>query len=210
MTRHSLIAALAVVALAASGAAHAQYKVVGPDGKVTYTDRPPVAAEAKVTPMRSTGTPAADSTAALASLPLELRQVAQRFPVVLYTTNECPPCEAARRVLRQRGIPFSERIVTSNDDLQALEQRTSDRALPAMTVGSHATSGWAEGLWTNLLDLAGYPAQSRLPAGYKAPAPAPLVAPKPAEAAPAGRGRATADAPTAQPDEPPPPSGIRF
>ncbi|MCK6420197.1 MAG: glutaredoxin family protein [Aquabacterium sp.] len=210
MTRPPLIAALALAAMAASGAAYAQYKVVGPDGKITYTDRPPVAADNKVTPMRSTGAPAADSSAALASLPLELRQVAQRFPVVLYTTADCPPCEAARRVLRQRGIPFSERIVTSNDDLQALEQRTSDRALPAMTVGSHATSGWAEGQWTQLLDLAGYPAQSRLPAAYKAPAPAPLVPPKPVDAAPAARGRAPSDAPPAQPDEPPPPSGIRF
>ena len=68
--QHRLAAALLLaVALPAS----ALYKVVGPDGKVTYTDRPPPAAAtglpSRVTPMA----PAAAPPAAALALPTELR-----------------------------------------------------------------------------------------------------------------------------------------
>ena len=66
--------------------AQALYKVVGPDGKVTYTDRPPSAADGKITPLSSTGSAVAiDPT----ELPLELRQVAARYPVTLYVVADC-------------------------------------------------------------------------------------------------------------------------
>ncbi|HEU4644591.1 MAG TPA: DUF4124 domain-containing protein, partial [Burkholderiales bacterium] len=42
------MAAAAALFVLTVGAAHAQFKVVGPDGKVTYTDRPPPAAEGRV------------------------------------------------------------------------------------------------------------------------------------------------------------------
>jgi len=40
---HSLLPWAAAALLMAAGPAWALYKVVGPDGKVTYTDRPPTA-----------------------------------------------------------------------------------------------------------------------------------------------------------------------
>ena len=49
------LAALAALAgLAGSGGALAQYKVVGPDGGVTYTDRPPADTRLRVTPLGRT------------------------------------------------------------------------------------------------------------------------------------------------------------
>ncbi|HEY9238447.1 MAG TPA: DUF4124 domain-containing protein, partial [Burkholderiaceae bacterium] len=45
-----------LVALLAGTPAHAQYKVVGPDGKVTYTDRPPTASGGRVTSIGARGT----------------------------------------------------------------------------------------------------------------------------------------------------------
>ncbi len=192
--------------LAVAGPAWAQYKVVGPDGKVTYTDRPVVApAGGQVQPLRAA---VAAAAAARAPLPLELRGVAERFPVTLYTSAECPPCDSGRAMLQQRGIPFTERLVSSDDDTAALQRITNGRTVPALTVGGQALRGFLDADWQSTLDLAGYPKESKLPRGWSAGPATPLVARAPAPDAPAARPPAAA-APA--PAEPAPASGgIRF
>lgn len=191
-----------------AGPALAQYKVVGPDGRITYTDRPVVAPPGgQVQPMRAA---AAAAAAARAPLPLELRTVAERFPVTLYTSADCPPCESGRQLLQQRGIPYAERVVSSDDDTAALQRITNGRTVPALMVGGQALRGFLDSDWQATLDLAGYPKESRLPRGWsagpatplvaRAPAPDPAAAPQPARLLPP----ATPDADQA------PASGIRF
>ncbi len=189
--------------------AHAQYKVVQPDGTVTYTDRPPTASNARITPLRS-GKPPVDAPAS--GLPPELRLTAQRHPVTLYTAADCPPCDAARRLLQQRGVPYAEKRVASDDDIQALERLVGSRVVPSVTIGAQPLRGFAESDWTDFLDSAGYPRESKLPRGWKQAEVTPLterIAPRPTAAAPAPRANATpAEAPATPP---PPPSGtIRF
>jgi len=198
----------AVAALAA-GAAHAQYKVTNPDGTVTYTDRPPVTGNGRVSPVdTSTGT--GDASASLSRLPLELRQVAQRYPVVLYvSTTDCAPCDTARALLKERGIPFTEKTVSSQEDVTELERRVGSRSVPALTVGAQSVQGMTSDVWNSYLDAAGYPHESHLPAGYQNPSPSPLVARK--EAAPAPRAAEKQPAPTPEPAPVPPASGgFRF
>ena len=202
MTRILSLAALMLLALLP---AQAQYKVIGPDGKVTYTDRPPTEKSGSVAPVRAPAAAVA-AVAAGTPLPAELRPLVQRFPVVLYSAADCAPCDSARRMLKQRGIPLSERQVLTNDDLPTLERATGSRSLPAMTVGSQAVAGYSENQWSGLLDLAGYPKESRLPRDYVSAPAAPLVAPPRAAAAPA---RPTAPEAAAEPALPPA-SGIRF
>src|SRR5262245_20272988 len=102
--------AVACAALFAAVPAHALYKVVGPDGKVTYTDTPPPAsAGMKVIQITGSASVAAD-----AALPIELQQAAQRFPVTLYTIKGCDPCESGRTLLRQRGVPFAEKLIVTD------------------------------------------------------------------------------------------------
>ena len=48
--RPALRAAVAVMAVLTALPAAALYKVVGPDGKVTYTDRPPAPASGRISP----------------------------------------------------------------------------------------------------------------------------------------------------------------
>lgn len=192
--------------LAVAGPVWAQYKVVGPDGRVTYTDRPVVPpAGGQVQPMRAA---VAAAAAARAPLPLELRTVAERFPVILYTSADCPPCDNARAMLQQRGIPHAERMVSSDDDTAALQRITNGRTVPALTVGGQALRGFLEADWQATLDLAGYPKESRLPRGWSAGPATPLVARAPAPDAPAA---APAPTPAPAPAEPAPASGgIRF
>ncbi|HOW47260.1 MAG TPA: glutaredoxin family protein [Rubrivivax sp.] len=198
---------LAILLAAAGTAALAQYKVVGPDGKVTYTDRPPADATLRVTPLGPGG--AADAPAA-SPLPPELQKTAQRFPVMLYASPECTPCDAGRQLLKQRGVPYTERIVgTTADDAAALERATGARTVPAVTIGAQALSGFEPVQWGSYLDAAGYPRESRLPKGWAAPAATPLVERKAVTAAAptAPPGAASAPGPQSQPK---PASSIRF
>jgi glutaredoxin len=187
--------------------AQQMYRIVGADGKVTFSDQPPpAAAKAKVT----TGTSkASGGTANNPTLPLELRTAAGKFPVTLYTGKDCGPCNAGRSMLTARGIPFTEKTVESNEDIEALRRLSSESSLPVATIGGQTLKGYSEHDWSQYLDAAGYPASSKLPASYRNPAPSPLVAKAPtpvAEAAPA-----PAPAP-ARPSEPAPanPAGIKF
>ena len=207
-------ATLAVFAIAAlwSTASHAQvYRIVGSDGKVTFSDKPPV----------TEGTPrvgAANSSSATggvsAGLPYELRQVASKYPVTLYVGDNCGPCGAGRSMLTSRGIPFAEKTVSSNEDAQALQRLSGDSSLPFMTIGSQQLKGFSDSEWTQFLDAAGYPSSSTLPASYRQPAATPLVAiaaaPAPAVAAvPAARPAAPAPAPRPAPNNDNP-AGIKF
>ena len=204
-----LVPALVLACFALPG--HALYKVVGPDGTVTYTDRPPPAATGRPAPVGArTEAPAGD--APLANLPLELRQVSTRYPVTLYTGADCAPCETGRRLLAARGVPFAERRVSSEEDAEALNRLTGGRSIPTLMIGTQALRGFADSDWHSYLDAAGYPRESRLPRGYQQPAATPLVQ-RQAEAA-AQQERPAAPAPAAEPAPPPPappaPAGIRF
>jgi glutaredoxin len=203
--RPLLLALAAVTVLPAL----AQYKVVRPDGSVTYTDRPPVDANARVTALsRSAAQQAALQAAAGGdvSLPLELRQPVSRYPVVLYTTVDCPPCDSGRKLLQQRGIPYTEKRVATEEDALALERAVGGRTVPALNVGPQPLRGYSENDWTAFLDAAGYPRESKLPRNWPVPAPTPLV--EKATPAPA---RAAAPAPAPPPPDPEQPATtIRF
>ncbi len=208
---HLRSAALGLVLGLVSVAALAQgvYRIVGPDGRVSYSDQPPPAANAK--PVVS-GAPGAAGGAS-AQLPFELRQVASRYPVVLYTSAECAPCNSGRNLLNARGIPYAERTISTNEDAEALKRLSGQASLPFLTIGSQQIKGYSDSEWTQFLDAAGYPKQSALPSAYRRAAPTPLVAVAPAAApAPATTAQSqSAEAPA--PSVAPPvtnPAGIRF
>ena len=201
--------ALASLLLLAATQAFALYKVVGPDGKVTYTDRPALETSTRVAPFN-------DRTQAGGSadigLPIELREVAAKYPVTLYSSADCRPCDSARQLLTKRGIPYIEKRVTSNEDIEALERLAGGRAVPALTIGAQQLRGLNEADWAAYLDAAGYPKESRLPSTWRVAPVTPLVATR--EVAPpapaARRAPAAAPAPAANDANEPPPSKIRF
>ena len=203
---------LALGLVLASPSAWALYKVVGPDGKVSYTDRPPAASPEKsgdkVTSISSTGAQSS-SDSSNGPLPLALRDVAKKFPVVLYTAvSGCEPCNSARQMLQQRGVPFAERTAATSEDLEALQRLTGGKDVPTMTVGAQVLRGFAGAEWTQYLDTAGYPTTSALPPSYRPAVATPLTTPR---AAPAAASGPAAPAPTRTPAVPPPaPGGIRF
>ena len=203
-TRRLRLSAVAMLLGGAAVGALAQYKIVGPDGKVTYTDKPPTAADIRV----NNGTPAAAGNTA-GGLPYETRQAMGKFPVTLYAAKGCAPCDQARDALRKRGVPYSEYSVSMDADIAALQSRFASSTVPVITIGSQTMKGYSSNDLQGYLDAAGYPTQAQLP-GYRWPQ---AVALAPPAAAP---NTTAANQPAAAPSAPasllPPPSksGIQF
>lgn len=206
-----LLGLLAVAGFSSSDASAQQiYRIVGPDGRVTFSDQPPPdSSKAKAAPVASVTGSAAGS----GNLPFELRQVASRYPVTFYAAPDCGPCGAARNMLSNRGIPFAEKTVTTNEDIEALKRLAGVPSLPFLTIGGQQLRGFAEAEWVQYLDAAGYPKTSQLPPGYARAAATPLVA---AQEPQRPRPQAAVQQPQAAPvpvSAPAPadnPTGIRF
>lgn len=218
--RLAALAALVGCASLWSAVGHAQvFRVVGPDGRVTFTDRPPV--DTKASPAPTVSMAGSSGGSSSASLPATVRNAMSRFPVTLYSSTDCTPCVTARTYLTSRGIPFTERTIATNDDVAALQRLAGETGLPFATIGGQHVRGFSDAEWGQYLDAAGYPKASQLPSSWRNPAPAPLVAVQaPAVTAPpqaqqqarppqsAGAGATPAPAPS----DPSPsnPAGIRF
>jgi glutaredoxin len=176
MKTRTITATAALLAALFAGAAGAQYRWVDAEGKVHYGDAPPRdAKDVRALNVRTApGQPGGDGAA---SLPFELRRAVERAPVVLYTAPDCQPCALAVGLLRERGVPFTQRTVASPDDLQEFRRISGGLRMPHVTVGNQVQSGFNPDVWMSLLDAAGYPKGSMLPRNYQWPAPQPLVPP---------------------------------
>ncbi|HZY18693.1 MAG TPA: glutaredoxin family protein [Ramlibacter sp.] len=199
------VAAAALLAGLACGASAQVFRIVGPDGKVTFSDKPPAETGGKATPAPTVPMPGGAAAASTGGLPFEVRQAATKFPVTLYTGRDCGPCGTGRSFLSGRGIPFTEKTVTSNDDAEAFKRLTGASTVPVLTIGSQQLLGFSQSEWAQYLDAAGYPKTSQLPPGYARPAPTPLVAVQEAARKPPTSAGTTTATPTLPP--PPPPSG---
>jgi len=62
--------------------------------------------------------------------------------VVMYTTNWCPYCERARRLLNAKGAAFSEIDVETSADRRAeMQSRSGRRTVPQIFIGDHHVGG---------------------------------------------------------------------
>lgn len=191
------------------------YRIIGADGRVTFTDKPPAATE-NATPTAAGGRPLSGGSSN--SLPFELRQVAGKFPVTLYSSANCGPCASGRTLLGSRGIPYNERLVETAEDSEALQRISGESSLPFLTIGGQQIKGYSESEWTPFLDAAGYPKTSQLPSSYRQPPATPLVAMQkptaaPTTSAPAEDTTGAQRKPVPRPAPPPPPAnpaGITF
>jgi glutaredoxin len=165
--------------LLGTAGAHAQlYKWVGPDGKVSYADTPPPpsAKQVETRPLQGSG------GINTAGLPYDLSEAVKGSPVTLYTTVNCIPCDEGRKLLAERGVPFNEKTVTSNDDFAQFKKIAGDGQLPFLLVGRSKERGFEASAWNAILTSAGYPSTSKLPKAYRNPS-AEALAPAPRKAA---------------------------
>ena len=178
--RTALFAVLFFAALAAFGPARAElYRWTDSAGRTHVTDTPPPA-NAK-SAKKEAGAPAPSAPAE----PYALQQARKDYPVTLYSTPSCEPCNQARGLLNARGIPFTEVSVQDKERVEELKKSAGTDMVPALLIGSDVVKGFNPGGYNAALDTAGYPKAGVLkPRNQAAPAVAsadkpPADAPKP-------------------------------
>lgn len=178
----------AVLALAflATGAAAQQYRWVDEKGRVHYTDTPPptTAKRAEKKNLRGNAVGPQES--------YELSQALKNAPVTLYSHPDCKdPCQMARDVLNQRGIPFTEVLTLDPEKLERLKQLSGGITVPVLVIGAQVEKSVSAQAYHRALDIAGYPAPGVAKARRQAAPPPP---PPPAENAPAEAPKPPAEA----------------
>lgn len=122
-------------------------------GRTVFSDQAPPPGATEISRQKST------SRTDDAPLPYAVRQAAEKFPVTLYTSASCvEACQDARTLLNGRGIPFTEKMLTTQAEIDELSQRLgAEASVPTLIVGQQNFRGLEAAAWNNLLDLAGYP-----------------------------------------------------
>jgi hypothetical protein len=139
------------------------YRSIDKDGKVHYSDSPLEGSE-DYERLRLAKEPIPDE-----NLPYESKRARENFPVTLYTFPDCgSACQLARDMLNKRGIPFTEKSLTSKQDIDAFRKDSGDSNFPAATVGKTWLKGFQNEQWNSELDFAGYPKKVLT---YRPPAP---------------------------------------
>jgi len=203
-----LLALVCGTLLPALANAQAVYRIVGADGRVTFSDKAP-ASPAKISTLDPSGK---EVSSGGATLPYELRQVVNKYPVTLYTSKDCAPCDAGRSMLRSNGIPFVEKTISTQEDMDTFQRLSSSTSLPMLTVGGKQIKGFSDSEWLQYLRIAGYPEKSQLPAGYRNPPSSALVEikTKPSLAKTSDPADSIAPPPTQSGPSPSNPAGIKF
>ncbi|MCC7381445.1 MAG: glutaredoxin 3 [Deltaproteobacteria bacterium] len=65
--------------------------------------------------------------------------------VKIYTTSYCGFCDAAKRLMKERGIPFEEIDVEGDDPKRAwLVRATGRRTVPQIFIGDEPIGGYTD------------------------------------------------------------------
>lgn len=154
-----------IAALAGIAAAQQLYRWTDENGRTHITDTPPPPGARdvrRINPGPGSAAPAKPG----AQVPFVLARAMKEYPVTLYTSPNCAePCVAARKLLNERGVPFSEVQVWEEDGNAELKKLSGNTQVPTLKVGSSVQSGYEPTAYTSLLDTAGYPGAGVLPAG---------------------------------------------
>ena len=144
--------------LACALAAQAQlYRWTDESGKTHYTDTPPPA-DAKNVQQKGSPRPSAGQAGSSAQQSYALQQAIKNFPVTIYTSKDCgDPCKKALVHLQKRGVPFSEKVVAKQEEIDELTKLAGAPRVPVLVVGVAVQKDYEEHSWNEALDTAGYP-----------------------------------------------------
>ena len=150
--RHLVLLLACLVALPVGAGAGELFRWVDENGKVHYGDAPP-ASGAKVERKKLGGNVEQNE-----EISYEARRAQQNFPVTLYVGESCAePCIHARVLLRNRGIPFSEKMLKTKPEIDEFYKLSGSYDSPTLAVGKKYLKGFLESAWNIELDVAGYP-----------------------------------------------------
>ncbi|MBW8305793.1 MAG: glutaredoxin family protein [Thiobacillus sp.] len=163
-----LILATVCVALASAPLAAAQlYQWKDAQGRTVYSDQPPP------TSVRNAQQKSFKGNLIEVGESYAVKTAREKNPVTLYASACGAPCDQARQLLAERGVPFSNKDPQASPESQAeLKKLTGRLSVPVLVVGNDKIDGFETGQWQAMLDRAGYPKSA--PPGRK---PVPAAAP---------------------------------
>ena len=165
---------LAAALLTLSGNAPAEtFRWVDSSGKVHYGDLPPDDA-AKIEQKKFAAPANTAAGQGSAELGYEARRAQENFPVTLYYASNCAaPCQKARDFLNKRGVPFAEKLLRTQEEINEFTKQSGSDQSPTLQVGKTYLKAFEAEQWNSELDIAGYPKL----APYRPPAPPATPAP---------------------------------
>lgn len=163
-----------LAACMATGASATQlYQWKDAQGRMVYSDQPPPPS------VRNAQQKAFKGNVIEGNENYAARIAREKSPVTLYASACGAPCDQARLLLNERGIPFSNKDPQTSPEAQAdLQKLTGRLSVPVLVVGTDKVDGFEAGQWQTALDRAGYPktaAPGRKPVAPVAAAPAPTA-----------------------------------
>ena len=142
---------LLCLALACLQAEAQTYRWTDSAGRTVISDTPPPG-QAKTVVKTGEAAEGGDT------LPFATKRAMEAFPVTLYTSADCVnDCKQARDLMNARGVPFTEKMLQKQEDIDELKQLVGDTFVPTLKVGKQTQRGFDSAAYNNLLDLAGYP-----------------------------------------------------
>jgi glutaredoxin len=127
------------------------FRWVDENGKVHYGDAPPASANAERKKFGGNVEQNED-------ISFEASEAQKNFPITLYVSDTCKePCTKARELLKNRGVPFSEKMLVTKSEIDEFQKLSGSSNAPTMKIGNSYLSGFSEPKWNSELDIAGYP-----------------------------------------------------
>jgi len=155
------VLACALFLAATAAAAQQVYRWTDEKGRVHITDTPPPGAK----DVRSLGSAGRTSSTPQAGgpEPYAIQIARKNYPVTLYSTPGCEACSEARKLLNERGVPFTENSVNNEKQLEELKAAVGSNSVPSLVVGGTVQKGFEEAVYHRVLDAAGYPKTGMVP-----------------------------------------------
>jgi glutaredoxin len=147
MKRLAFLLTLVLLSVSAWSSPQTLYKVVGPDGKVTYSDRPPadgrIDKKMSVESLPSTPVPPPSSTYLEWLKTRPALAPAASDEVVLYAAAWCGYCRQARAYLRAKGIAYRDVDIETDAGRHAFSAQGGGKGIPFMVRGKAQLRGFS-------------------------------------------------------------------
>lgn len=129
------IALLCLAAGLINGSAHAEvYKIVGADGKISYSDTPPANPDIKAQTLKIqtwTGSPSVSTSGSRVG------------KVTMLSAQWCGVCKTAKNYMKSHNIAFEEWDVDQSDFARSKMRELGAKGVPVILVGAQKMVGFS-------------------------------------------------------------------
>ena len=130
------------------------YKVVGADGTITFTNRPPT--EGKITALKFDDAPSSPLSAQALKSQADLRKsiesgqgdrtrIDSTGSVTLFSATWCGYCRKAKSYLHAKGIRYQEYDIDTPEGLRVFSEAGGEKGVPLLVADSKRLQGFSEG-----------------------------------------------------------------